>query len=101
MAALTASPEPAAASSARRPPTPTPILATILYHRKPCTGNVLADLFHVSRRTIGTVIAEITPPPEQHGPVIEPASIGYATAADILASVTNDTTPHAAKEPSC
>jgi hypothetical protein len=77
------------------------IVATILYHRKLCTGQVLADLFHVSRRTIGTVIADITPLLEQHGASIEPAGTRYATAADILASVTNDTGPHAVAEPSC
>jgi transposase len=77
------------------------ILATILYHRKLCTGEVLADLFRVSRRTIGTVIADITPLLEQHGPVIEAAGTRYATAADILATVTKNTTPHAATEPSC
>lgn len=49
------------------------ILATILHHRKLCTGEVLADLFHVSRRTIGTVTADITPLLEQHGPAIKPA----------------------------
>jgi transposase len=77
------------------------ILATILYHRKICTGTVLAGLFHVSRRTIGTIIADITPLLEQHGPLIEPASARYATTADILASVTNDTGPQPAAEPSC
>jgi transposase len=77
------------------------ILATILYHRNLCTGDVLAGLFHVSRRTIGTVIADITPLLEQHGPVIEPAGTRYATAADILVSVTNATNLHEAAEPSC
>ena len=77
------------------------ILATILYHRKLCTGDVLADLFHVSRRTIGTVIGDITPLLEQHGPVIEPAGNRYATAADIVASVTTKADPHETAEPSC
>jgi hypothetical protein len=77
------------------------ILATILFHRKLCTGEVLADLFHVSRRTIGTVISDITPLLEQHGPAIKAASTRYATAADILASVTTSTAPHAATEPPC
>jgi hypothetical protein len=77
------------------------ILATILHHRKLCTGDVLAGLFHVSRRTIGTVIADITPLLEQHGLLIEPAGTRYATTADILASVTEAPGPHAITEPSC
>ncbi len=37
------------------------VLATVLYQRKLCTHDVLAELFQVSRRTIGDVVREVGP----------------------------------------
>ncbi len=37
------------------------VLATVLYQRKLCTQDTLAELFHVSRRTIGDVVREVGP----------------------------------------
>ena len=39
------------------------ILATVLYQRRLCSQDTLADLFYVSRRTIGNVIREVGPAP--------------------------------------
>ncbi|TDC77017.1 transposase family protein [Actinomadura sp. 7K507] len=69
------------------------VLATILYQRRFCTRQVLADLFNVSRGTISNAIAEVAPLLEQHGPIIEPAGRKFATATDILNSVTPSTDP--------
>jgi hypothetical protein len=41
------------------------VLATVLYQRKLCTQDVLAELFQVSRRTIGTVVREVRPDPRR------------------------------------
>jgi transposase len=43
------------------------ILATVLYQRRLCSQDTLADLFHVSRRTIGNVIREVGPALTQDG----------------------------------
>lgn len=37
------------------------VLATVLYQRKLCTQDTLAELFDVSRRTIGEVVREVGP----------------------------------------
>ena len=43
------------------------ILVTILYLRKLCSQDTLAELFTVSRRTIGNVIREVSPALTQDG----------------------------------
>jgi transposase len=64
------------------------ILATVLYQRRLCTRQVLADLFEVSPRTIGNALTEVAPLLENHGYVAEAAKKKFATAASLLASVT-------------
>ncbi|HLZ38143.1 MAG TPA: hypothetical protein VKP64_10405, partial [Mycobacteriales bacterium] len=71
------------------------VLATVLYQRKLCTQDTLAELFEVSRRTIGDVVREVGPILAQHGFTPTPAGTRFATAADLLDSITapNPTTP--------
>ncbi|GAB3976685.1 hypothetical protein GCM10029978_066730 [Actinoallomurus acanthiterrae] len=75
------------------------ILAAILYQRKLCTREALADLFHISRRTIGYAIADVVPLLEQHGPTIKAANRRFTSAAGVLASVASS--PQDAAEPTC
>jgi hypothetical protein len=63
------------------------VLVTVLYQRKLCTQDVLADLFEVSRRTIGDVIREIGPILTQHGYPLEPATQKFPTAQTLLDAV--------------
>jgi hypothetical protein len=45
------------------------VLATVLYQRKLCTQDTLAELFEVSRPTIGDVVREVGPiPPKTASP---------------------------------
>ena len=66
------------------------VLATVLYQRKLCTQDTLADLFQVSRRTIGDVVREVGPILTQHGFTPTPAGSRFPTAADILAALPRD-----------
>jgi len=66
------------------------VLATVLYQRKLCTQDTLAELFEVSRRTIGDVVREVGPILAQHGFTPTPAADRFATAADILAALAGD-----------
>ena len=63
------------------------VLVTVLYQRKLCTQDVLADLFEVSRRTIGDVIREIGPILTQHGYPLEPAAQKFPTTQTLLDAV--------------
>jgi hypothetical protein len=63
------------------------VLATVLYQRKLCTQDILADLFHVSRRTIGDVVREIGPILAQDGYIPTPATKRFTTAAPLLDTV--------------
>ena len=63
------------------------VLATVLYQRKLCSQDTLADLFHVSRRTIGDVVREVGPILAQNGDAPAPATQRFATAAALLASL--------------
>jgi hypothetical protein len=70
------------------------VLATVLYQRKLCTQDTLAELFEVSRRTIGDVIREVGPILTQDGFVPTPAAARFTTAAEILTALAaNDDTP--------
>jgi hypothetical protein len=72
------------------------VLATVLYQRKLCTQDVLAELFEVSRRTIGDVVREVGPILAQYGFTPTPAGTRFATAAEIhaaLASYEDTPTP--------
>lgn len=66
------------------------VLATVLYQRKLCTQDTLAELFQVSRRTIGDVVREVGPILTQHGFTPTPAGSRFPTAADILAALPRD-----------
>ncbi|WP_328828904.1 ISAzo13 family transposase [Streptomyces sp. NBC_00252] len=66
------------------------ILATVLSQRDLCNQQTLADLFGVSRGTIRNAIADVRPLLEQDLYVPIPAERRFATAADVLASVTED-----------
>lgn len=63
------------------------VLAAVLYQRKLCTQDILAELFEVSRRTIGDVVRELGPILTQDGFTPTTASTRFATAADLLASI--------------
>jgi transposase len=71
------------------------VLATVLYQRKLCSQDTLADLFHVSRRTIGDVVREVGPILAQDGYTPNPAAHRFATAAALLDTVAphDDATP--------
>jgi hypothetical protein len=62
------------------------ILATILYLRRICTLEMLAELFDVSRSTLWNAINDVLPVLDSHGPAIAPAEHRFATAAELLAS---------------
>jgi len=64
------------------------VLAAILHHRKVATGQVLADLFGVSHRTIGTAFLEVRPILEEDGLQLPPAPVKFRTAEQLLGSVT-------------
>ena len=66
------------------------VLAAVLYQRKLCTQDTLAELFEVSRRTIGDVVREGGPILTQDGFTPTPAAARFATAADILAALASD-----------
>jgi Rhodopirellula transposase DDE domain len=71
------------------------VLLTILYLRKLCTLDVLADtLGDVSRSAIGGVVRETQPLLQQDGCLPPPASVRYRTAAELLAAAS---TPNATK----
>jgi hypothetical protein len=63
------------------------VLAAVLYQRKLCTQDTLAELFQVSRRTIGDVVREVGPLLTQDGFTPNPAAARFANAAQILAAL--------------
>ena len=69
------------------------ILLALLYHRRLCTLDVLADaLGDVSRSAIGNVIRETLPLLREADRIPAPAPARYRTAADLLAAgATSDT----------
>jgi transposase len=69
------------------------VLVTVLYQRKLCSQDTLAELFHVSRRTIGGIIEEVNPILAQDGYAPTPAARRFATAAALLTSGDAATTP--------
>ncbi|MFH8387809.1 hypothetical protein ACH4E7_44220 [Kitasatospora sp. NPDC018058] len=62
------------------------ILATILYRRRICSLDILAELFGVCRSTLWNAINDVLPVLDDHHLAIAPAEHRYATAADLLAS---------------
>jgi Rhodopirellula transposase DDE domain len=80
---------------------PERILATVLYQRKVCTRQALAELFDVSARTIGAALIEVRPLLEQDGYVATPTpGPRFPTAAAVLASL-EPTGPPDTEEPPC
>jgi transposase len=69
---------------------PERVLATVLYQRKLCSQDTLADLFHISRRAIGDIVRELAPILAQVGYTPVPAGQRFRTAAALLDSVTYD-----------
>jgi transposase len=69
------------------------VLLALLYHRRLCTLDVLADaLGDVSRSAIGNVIRETLPLLRQEDRIPGPAPTRYRTTADLLATgMTSDT----------
>ncbi|MFG1967457.1 transposase family protein [Nonomuraea sp. NPDC049028] len=63
------------------------ILATILYQRRVCTLDTLAELFDISRSTLWNAINDVLPILNTHGAAITPADHRYASAAALLASI--------------
>jgi len=66
------------------------VLATILGLRKNCSWDAVAELFQVSRRTIGSARARVGPLLEQDGYDITRAKTRYPTATALLAAVTRE-----------
>src|SRR4051812_224525 len=66
------------------------VLATVLYQRKLCTQDTLAELFEVSRRTIGDVVREVGPILTQDGFTPTPATARFTTASQILTALVGD-----------
>lgn len=63
------------------------VLATVLYQRGLGTQDILAELFAVSRRTIGDVVREVGPLLARDGYAAAPAATRFATAAALLDSL--------------
>jgi hypothetical protein len=60
------------------------VLATVLAQRRICTRRVLAELLHVSPRTIGNALLDVRPLLEQDGHVLASAERRLFTAAALL-----------------
>ena len=77
------------------------ILATILYQRRICTLDTLAELFDICKSTLWNAINDVLPILDNHHPAITPADHRYASAADLLAST--DTPPEhpGPEKPAC
>jgi Rhodopirellula transposase DDE domain len=69
------------------------VLLALLYHRRLCTLDALADaLGDVSRSAVGNVIREILPLLQHEDRIPGPAPARYRTAADLLAAGTANNT---------
>ncbi len=66
------------------------ILATILYRRRICGLDALAELFGVCKSTLWNAIRDVLPILDDHRIDIAPASHRHPTAADLLTSVSAD-----------
>src|SRR3954451_9016141 len=63
------------------------VLATVLYRRGLGPHDTFAELFEVSRRTIGGALREVGPLLDQHGYIATPTATRFTTAAQLLASL--------------
>ncbi|MDH6145750.1 DNA-binding transcriptional regulator YdaS (Cro superfamily), partial [Kitasatospora sp. GP30] len=71
------------------------ILATILYRRRICSLDVLAEQFGVCRSTLWNALNDVLPILDAHGLAIAPAEHQHATTADLLATArTQDPEDH-------
>jgi hypothetical protein len=70
---------------------PERVLAVILGLRKVCAWDVVAELFQVSRRTIGNASAWVRPLLEQDGCNITRSATRYPTATALLTAITGQT----------
>jgi hypothetical protein len=79
---------------------PKRVLATILYQRRVCTRQALAELFDVSQRTIGNALLEVRPLLEHDNylPIPVPGP-RFSTAAALLASILPTGAPSVAQPP--
>ncbi|MFR9778403.1 ISAzo13 family transposase [Micromonospora sp. MS34] len=68
------------------------ILATILYRRRVCSLNTLAELFDVCRSTLWNAINDVLPILGDRRITIAPAQHRYDTSVDLLASVEQPST---------
>jgi DNA-binding transcriptional regulator YdaS (Cro superfamily) len=68
------------------------ILATILYRRRVCTLNVLAELLGISRSTLWNAINDVQPILDARRVTITPANHQHSTTAGLLAWI-NETHP--------
>ena len=62
------------------------VLAVILGLRKICTWEIVAELFEVSRRTIGNASAWVRPLLDQEQRTISRSATRYSSAAEVLAA---------------
>ncbi|XIJ54344.1 hypothetical protein ACF9IK_16720 [Kitasatospora hibisci] len=69
------------------------VLAAVLFHRRVCTGEVLAELFRVNRSAIGNAFRDVRPLLEEDGFHLPPAPVKHSTAEALLASVPALSTP--------
>ncbi|WP_285786433.1 ISAzo13 family transposase, partial [Microbispora sp. NBRC 16548] len=67
------------------------VLAVILGLRKACSWDVVAELFEVSRRTIGNARTWVRPLLEEDGYVVTHSTARYSSAAELLNSLTSTT----------
>ena len=67
------------------------ILATVLYQRGLCSQDTLADLFEVSRRTIGNVIRDVSPALTQDGHAPTPLEQRLPDAQAVIDVATRQT----------
>lgn len=63
------------------------VLATVLYRRGLGTHDTLAELFEVSRRTMGGALREVGALLDQHGYAATPAATRFTTSTELLASL--------------
>ena len=70
---------------------PERVLAAILYQRQACTRQVLAGLFHVSPRTIGSILIDIRPLRDHAGLQPAPAAVRYRSATALRDAISGDT----------
>jgi hypothetical protein len=63
------------------------VLATVLHRRGLGSHDTLAELFEVSRRTIGGALREVGPLLDQNGYVATPAATRFTTAAELATAL--------------